>query len=241
MEWRDQGILVSVRPHGETSAIIGVLTRDHGLHVGVVRGGAGRRMTPILQPGAELDVTWRARLEAHIGSFTVEPLASSAAVAMGDRLALAGLNTVTGLLRFSLAEREAHPRLYTQSRALLDMIGDMDHWPLAYLHWEMALLDELGFGLDLSCCAVLGAGANDLSFVSPKSGRAVSRAGAGEWADKLLPLPRCLLEIGEAERDELLQGFDLTGYFLKHHMAPQVAGKPLPEARQRFIDLVARR
>ena len=241
MEWRDQGICLSVRPHGETSAIVEVLTRAHGRHAGVVRGGVSRKMTPILQPGAELDVTWRARLEAHLGSFAVEPLASSAAVAIDDRLALAGLNAVTGLLRYALPEREAHPRLYTQSRALLDMITDLEHWPLAYLHWELALLEDLGFGLDLSGCAVLGSGANDLSFVSPKSGRAVSRAGAGEWADRLLPLPHCLLEIGEATTAELLEGFSITGYFLTHHAASLIAGKPLPEARQRFIDRVARR
>ncbi|QYX58251.1 DNA repair protein RecO [Roseovarius sp. SCSIO 43702] len=241
MDWRDQGILLSVRPHGETSAIIEVLTREHGLHAGVVRGGVSRRMTPILQPGAELDLAWRARLEAHIGAFTVEPLSTSAAVAMGDRLALAGLNAVTALLRFSLPEREAHPRLYEKSRALLDMLGEPEHWPLAYLHWELALLDELGFGLDLTQCAVLGREANDLSFVSPKSGRAVSRKGAGEWADRLLPLPRCLIEIGAAEAGELVQGFAVTGHFLAHHMAPEIVGRPLPDARQRFVDLVARR
>jgi len=241
MDWRDQGILLSVRPHGETSAIIDVLTRSHGRHAGVVRGGVSRRMTPILQPGAELDVTWRARLEAHIGSFTVEPLSTSAALAMEDRLMLAGLNAVTSLLRFSLPEREAHPALYEKSRALLDMLDRPEHWPLAYLHWELALLEELGFGLDLRECAVLGRGANDLSYVSPKSGRAVSRKGAGEWADRLLPLPRCLIEIGAADAEELAQGFAITGHFLAHHMAPEIAGKPLPDARQRFVGLVARR
>jgi len=241
MDWRDQGILLSVRPHGETSAIIDVLTRSHGRHAGVLRGGVSRRMTPILQPGAELDVTWRARLEAHIGSFTVEPLSTSAALAMEDRLMLAGLNAVTSLLRFSLPEREAHPALYEKSRALLDMLDRPEHWPLAYLHWELALLEELGFGLDLRECAVLGRGANDLSFVSPKSGRAVSAQGAGDWADRMLPLPPVLLRQGDAPDHEIAQALQTTGFFLREHLAPMVGNRPLPEARARFVETFLRR
>lgn len=236
MEWRDQGILLSVRPHGESGAIIDVLTPERGRHAGLVRGGASRRLAPVLQPGAQLDLAWRARLEDHLGTFTVEPVRSRAASAMGDRLALAGLNAVTALLLFALPEREAHAALYRRTETLLDLMSERDVWPLAYLHWELALLEEMGFGLDLGACAVRGAGANDLSFVSPRTGRAVSRAGAGDWADRLLPLPPCLLGYGTAPDAEIAEGLALTGHFLHSRLAPQLGNKPLPDARARFVE-----
>ncbi len=240
MDWRDQGILLSSRRHGESAAIIEVFTREHGRHAGVVRGGASRKIAPILQPGAQLDVSWRARLEDHIGSYTVEPLRSRAG-ALADRQALAGLNAVTALLLFTLPDREAHPMLYARSEGLLDLLGDQDLWPLAYLQWELALLEETGYGLDLSTCAVLGHGANDLTYVSPRSGRAVSRAGAGDWADRLLPLPPCLMGQGPAPDHEIAEGFRTTGHFLREHLAPALGNKPLPEARERFVEVFARR
>ncbi len=239
MEWRDQGALLAVRRHGETSAIIEVFTAEHGRHAGVVRGGTSRKITPVLQPGAQLDVTWRARLDEHIGSYNVEPLKSRAAAVMGDRLALIGLNAVTGLLCFCLPEREPHPQLYERTITLLDLLGTSPVWPLAYLRWELALLDEMGFGLDLSCCAVTGS-IDDLAYVSPKSGRAVSVEGAGEWADKLLPLPPSLLGHGRAEPDGISKGLVTTGFFLHNRLAPQLGNRPLPAARQRLIDAIAR-
>lgn len=235
MEWRGQGILLSSRKHGETSAIIEVFTPEQGRHAGVVRGGTSRKTAPILQPGAQLDVVWRARLEDHIGAFTVEPVRSRAAAAMGDRMALAGLNAVTALLSFCLPEREAHPALYARSEALLDLLGQADVWPLAYLQWELALLEEMGYGLDLTACAVTGA-QEGLIYVSPKSGRAVSAGGAGEWADKLLPLPEVLRGEGAAHDAEIAQAFITTGYFLTHHLARNLGDRPLPEARARFVD-----
>jgi DNA repair protein RecO (recombination protein O) len=239
MEWRDEGLLLAVRPHGESAAIIEVFTEAHGRHAGVVRGGASRRIAPILQPGAQLDVTWRARLEEHIGSFTVEPVRSRAAAALADRRALAGLSAVTALLAFCLPERAAHPALYRRSVALMDLLPEAELWPLAYLRWELALLEEMGFGLDLSACAVTGA-TEGLAFVSPKSGRAVTRAGAGGWADRLLPLPPCLLGEGEAADAEVALALATTGHFLHHHLAPQIGERPLPQARQRFVDLLSR-
>lgn len=239
MDWRDNGILLNVRRHGETSAIIDVFTEEHGRHAGVVRGGTSRKIAPILQPGAQLDLAWRARLEDHIGTFQVEPLRSRAAAAMGSRLALAGLNAVVALVLFCLPEREAHGALYTRTERLLDLLGQDDLWPLAYLRWELALLEEMGFGLDLSACAVTGA-REGLAYVSPRSGRAVSAQGAGEWAARLLPLPEVLLGRGAAPADEIAQGFDLTGYFLRNRLAEGLVHKPLPEARQRFVDLANR-
>ncbi len=172
MEWRDQGALLSVRRHGETSAIIEVFTAAHGRHAGVVRGGTSRKIAPIMQPGAQLDVTWRARLDEHLGAFTVEPVRSRAAAVMSDRLALAGLNATCALLAFCLPEREPHPQLYHRTVALLDMLGQTEAWPLAYLRWELSLLDEMGFGLDLTRCAVTGvAGRSDLCVAQNGPGR----------------------------------------------------------------------
>ncbi|MFK7938471.1 MAG: DNA repair protein RecO [Roseovarius sp.] len=236
MEWRDTGILLSSRTHGESSAIIEVFTPSRGRHAGVVRGGASRKQAPVLQPGAQLDLAWRARLEDHLGTFSAELMRSRAVASMGDRLSLAGLNTVTALLLFALPEREAHGRLYQHTETLLDLLGQPDVWPLAYLRWEMALLEEMGFGLDLSSCAVNGARANDLSYISPRTGRAVSRAGAGEWVDKLLPLPECMLGQGPAPDTDIVEALRVTGHFLHTRLAPELGHKPLPEARTRFIE-----
>jgi len=239
MDWRDEGTLLSVRKHGETSAIIEVFTASHGRHAGVVRGGTSRKIAPVLQPGAQLDVAWRARLEEHLGSFTVEPLKSRAAAVMGDRAALAGLNAMTALLAFALPEREPHPRLYERSVAMFDLLGKTDAWPVAYLQWERALLEELGFGLDLTECAVTGA-REDLVFVSPKSGRAVSADGAGAWADRLLPLPAELLGVVTGDLAGLADGLRTTGHFLVHGLAHSLGDKPLPEARARLVDMLSR-
>ena len=240
IEWRDQGILLSARKHGETSAIIDVFTPTQGRHAGVVRGGTSRKVAPVLQPGAQLDVTWRARLDEHIGSFQVEPVRSRAAAAMGDRLALAGLNAVTALLAFCLPEREPHSALYLRSEQLLDLLDQSDLWPLAYLQWEMQLLTELGYGLALDVCAVTGS-SDDLAYVSPKTGRAVSRAAAGEWVDRLLPLPPVLRNEGESADTEIAQALQTTGYFLTEKLAKDLGDKPIPEARGRFVETFQRR
>ncbi|MFC2969389.1 DNA repair protein RecO [Acidimangrovimonas pyrenivorans] len=238
MDWRDEGVLLSVRRHGESAAIIEVFTPGHGRHAGVVRGGASRKLAPVLQPGAQLDLSWRARLEDHLGAFTVEPLRGRAAGLLSDRLALAGLNALCALLGFALPEREPHPALYAASVAMFDALAE-EGWPLAYLRWEMLLLEEMGFGLDLSSCAVTGS-RDDLAYVSPRSGRAVSREGAGDWAPKLLPLPLCLLGQGPASAAEIAEGLRLTGHFLGHHLAPALGNRPLPEARNRLVAALMR-
>ncbi|PIE13646.1 MAG: DNA repair protein RecO [Rhodobacterales bacterium] len=240
MEWREQGILLGVRRHGETSAIIDMFTETHGRHAGVVRGGTSRKIAPILQPGAQLDVSWRARLEEHLGSFTVEPVRSRAAAVMGSRLSLAGLNAVAAMLLFCLPEREVHGRLYRQTEQLLDLLGQDDLWPLAYLRWELAVLEEMGFGLDLGTCAVTGTG-EGLEFISPRTGRAVSRAGAGEWVNRLLPLPAALVGKGNGADADVAQAFDVTGHFLREKLAGELVHKPLPEARDRFVARFKRR
>lgn len=238
MEWRDEGALLSVRPHGESAAIIEVFTSRHGRHAGVVRGGTSRRIAPTLQPGAQLDVTWRARLDDHIGTFTVEPLRARTAL-LTDRLALAGMNAVCALLRVALAEREPHDMLWRATMPLLDALDRGADWPPDYLRWELLLLEEIGFGLDLSTCAVTGA-RDDLVYVSPRTGRAVSRAGAGDWANRLLPLPQVLMGQGSGTPTEIAAGLALTGHFLNRELGPMLNGRPLPEARARLLDLLAR-
>ncbi|MFT3690561.1 DNA repair protein RecO [Paenirhodobacter sp.] len=237
MDWQDEGTILSTRPHGETSVIVDAFTARHGRQAGVVRGGVSRRMAAMLQPGSHVALRWRARLEDHLGSFTVEPLASRAG-AMADRMALLGLNAVCAMVGFALPERAPQPGLYAATEPLFDVIGQaVEGWPLDYLHWEVSLLDELGYGLDLSRCAVTGT-RDDLAYVSPRTGRAVSRAGAGDWAPRLLPLPVCLLGQGPASWDDIVAGLRLTGHFLAafardHH-------RRLPEARNRLIDAIAR-
>ncbi|MCH2076803.1 MAG: DNA repair protein RecO [Rhodobacteraceae bacterium] len=235
MEWRDEGVLLVARPHGEGSAIIEVLTATHGRTAGVVRGGASRKMAPHLQPGAQLDVTWKARLEDHLGSYTVEPIRSRAATLMSDRRALLGLQSVCGLLSRLLPEREEAPDLYQDTTQLFDLMAATDAWPLAYLRWELSLLETLGYGLDLSTCAVTGA-TEGLVYVSPKSGRAVSEKGAGEWASKLLPMPKALLPGQEGPDSEISEGLETTGFF----MAKALGDREAPDARRRLRDLLAR-
>ncbi len=238
MEWRDQGALIGTRPHGESAAIVSVLTAAHGLHSGVVRGGGSRRMAAVLQPGAQVDVTWRARLDDQIGTMGIEPVRSRAVI-LDDGAALAGLNALCALILMALPEREPHPALYAASTGLMDRLAGGGDWPAAYLRWELLLLEEIGFGLDLNRCAVTGA-REGLEFVSPRSGRAVSRAGAGDWADRLLPLPQALLGQGPASPAELAQGLAITGHFLTRDLGHALHGRALPAARARLVELLTR-
>jgi len=238
MEWRDEGALLSVRPHGESAAIIEVFTAEHGRHAGVVRGGTSRRIAPVLQPGAQVQVVWRARLDDHIGSFTVEPLRSRVAL-LSDRLSLAGMNAVCAMLRNALPEREAHPLLWRATMPLLDAMDRGADWPTDYLRWELLLLEEIGFGLDLASCAVTGA-RDDLAYISPRTGRAVSRQGAGDWASRLFPLPQVMMGQGKGTTAEIMDGLAVTGHFLGRELAPLSNGRSLPEARVRLLELLAR-
>ncbi|MEM1236021.1 MAG: DNA repair protein RecO [Pseudomonadota bacterium] len=235
MEWRDEGVLLSARRHGESAAIIEVLTATHGRTAGVVRGGASRKMTPHLQPGTQLDVTWKARIEDHLGTFTVEPVRSRAASLLGDALGLSGLQSVTALLAVLLPEREEAGALYGDTVQLLDLMIATDAWPLAYLRWELSLLDTLGYGLDLTRCATTGA-TEGLRYVSPRSGRAVSEAGAGEWAARLLPLPQAMLPGHEGPNSEIAEALGTTGYFL----SKALGDRDQPEARRRLVQALAR-
>ncbi|MFT3974535.1 MAG: DNA repair protein RecO [Amaricoccus sp.] len=242
MDWRDEGILISARRHGESAAIVELLTRAHGRHAGVVRGGAGRRLAPVLQPGARLAVDWSARLEEHLGSFRVEPLAPVPAALMADGAALATLASVAALLGATLPERDPHPDLHARTCALVEALGRAPDWPARYAAWELGLLAELGFGLDLARCALTGA-TDDLAFVSPQTGRAASRTAAAPWADRLLPLPAFLRDGWDAPppASEVAAALALTGHFLDARVAPGLPRETLPAARARALDAIRRR
>ncbi len=237
MDWQDDGVVLALRPHGESAAIIEVFTAAHGRHPGVVRGGGSRRMAATLQPGSQVQVAWRARLEEHLGVFSVEPVRARAGV-LADRRALDGLNAVCALLRLGLPERAPHAALWRATVDLLDGLEAGADWPLTYLQWEVLLLEELGFGLDLTVCAVTGTD-SDLAYVSPRSGRAVSRAAAGDWAGRLLPLPVCLSG-GAVTPDGLAQGLAITGHFLARGLAPVLHDGLLPVARGRLVARLGR-
>lgn len=232
MDWQDDGIILSVRKHGESSAIVSVLTREHGRHAGLVRGGAGKRMSGILQPGNRVQASWRARLPDHLGTYTMEPAGAYAAAALGDAPRLAALTSACALIEAALPEREPHPAVLEGLEILLGAIDDDTVWPTIYVKWELGLLQELGFGLDLTACAATGV-TDDLTFVSPRSGRAVSAAAAGPYKERLLPLPGFLLA-GDRDAD-IAAGLRLTGYFLENHVFLH-RDAHLPAARKRLAE-----
>ena len=236
MQWSDDGIVLSARKHGESSAIVQVLTRAQGRHAGLVRGGVGRSKRGVLQPGNEIRATWRARLADHLGNYTVELVRARAGQVMGDALRLAALSSACAVAEAALPEREAHPAAYDGLRLLLEAIELADHWPHIYVRWELGLLGELGFGLDLAACARTGE-VEGLAYVSPRSGRAVTAAAAGQYKQRLLKLPAFLSPQGngEAETDaDVADGLALTGFFLERHvLAPHHIA--LPPARTRFV------
>jgi len=239
MEWRANGILLSVRRHGENAAIIEALTAEHGRHAGLVRGGAGRKLAATLQPGNYLSLRWRARLAENLGTFETELIHSYASDAMADREALATLESMRAVASVLLPER-SETSLFDLTKLLLDVLADASARRIAYSQWEVALLAELGFGLDLRKCAAAGV-TDDLCYVSPKSGCAVSR-GAGEaYADRLLPLP-VFLSTGSNQVDPsaFAQALTMTGYFLEHWAGQPLGLKSLPPARERLLSLARR-
>ena len=234
MDWESEGYIVSVKPHGETSAIVNVFTPDKGLHAGLVRGGRSRRLRPILQAGNKVSVEWRARLSEHLGIFTLEAINTNAAFIMESRSSLAGLNSVCSLLVNTLAERETHANLYQGFEVLLKNFTDIDIWPALYIRFEIALLNALGYGLDFSTCAATGTNDN-LTHVSPRSGRAVSASAAEPYLDKLMILPAFLNGGTSVEMDDLANGFRLSEYFLATRIFHAI-NKDIPAARSRLVE-----
>jgi DNA repair protein RecO (recombination protein O) len=239
MEWSDEGVVLSVRAHGETAAVAELLTRAHGRHLGLVHGGRSRKLRPVLQIGNHVDATWKARLADNLGHFGVELRQGFAAPLMEDAAALAAITSLASLARL-LPERDPHANLFEITLFVLGYLDDPAVWPALLVRWEIALLDELGFGLDLGTCAATG-GTADLIYVSPRSGRAVSAQAGEPYKERLLTLP-AFLRGGPAthvSQADILDGLALTGFFLEARaLAPH--GLAMPEARGRLAGYLRR-
>jgi DNA repair protein RecO (recombination protein O) len=238
MHWSEPGIVLAVRRHGETSLVAHVLTRGHGRHAGLVHGGQGRRGRTVFQVGNTVELTWRARLDEHLGTYAGELAVGHAARVMEDPLRLACLAAAAAMAEAALPEREAHPRAYDGFSDLLEALDHDRDWAPAYARWELALLAELGFGLDLSRCAATGS-TIDLVYVSPKSGQAVSQAAGDVYRARMLPLPAFLISDAQPVREAILDALRLSGFFWEQRVF-QPNGRKLPAARTRFVDRLGR-
>ena len=239
MRWSDEGIVLSARRHGERGLIVHLLTRERGRHAGLVRGGQGPRTRMRYQTGNRLAITWSARLSEHLGYLAGELLRGHAARFIDDRLRLACLSSAASMAESCLPEREPHPRAYAGLNTLLEALDDDRDYAALYVRWELDLLAELGYGLDLSHCAGNGTTEN-LTYVSPRSGQAVSEEAAAPYREKLLRLPRFLLDESiRPDAGDILDGLRLTGFFLDRRvLAPHE--RKIPTARLRFADVLKR-
>lgn len=239
MQWTDDGIVLGTRRHGEANAILEIMTRQHGRHLGLVRGGSGSRLRPVLQPGNSVRATWRARLDEHLGFYTVEGLKLRAGSFLTASHAVYAVTHLAALVRL-LPERDPHGSVYDNLETLLDRIEEPAGVAAHVVRFELHMLSELGFGLDLVSCAATGE-TGDLAYVSPKTGRAVSRQAGEAWHDRLLQLPAFLSEDENAgaSAQDIAQGFSLTGFFLTRHVL-EPRGAQLADARAHFIAAIAR-
>jgi DNA repair protein RecO (recombination protein O) len=241
MEWTDEGIVLGVRRHGESSAIVELLTRGHGRHLGLVRGGSGSRMRPLLQPGNSVRAVWRARLDEHLGTYVIEATRLRAATVLASSHAVYGVTHLAALARL-LPERDPHEDIYDMLDRTLNDFDDIGEAAVHLVKFELAMLAELGFGLDLETCAATGA-TSELIYVSPKSGGAVSRQAGEPWRDKLLRLPPFLRERDDGRNgwsdQDLQDGFELTGRFLLRHVL-EPRGQGHSDARDGFINAVVK-
>ncbi len=262
MDWQDEAIVLAARHYGEHDALLTLLTREHGRHLGLLRGGFSRRQRPVVELGNRLQANWRARLAEQLGNYQVESLQSVAALLLDQPLRLAALASACGVVDSALPEREPHPEIYADLDVLIARLTEdaggmaepsasVDYWLVDYVGWELTLLADLGFGLDLTHCAVTGE-TEDLAYVSPKTGRAVTRAAGRGYHDRLLRLPDFLAQgqVKMPDRADILDGLRLTGHFLERHVFAQTgflaksnspaalaksARGESPPARQRFL------
>ncbi|MBF0247167.1 MAG: DNA repair protein RecO [Alphaproteobacteria bacterium] len=246
MEWRDEGIVLSARRHGETSAIVTLLTREHGCHAGLVKGGFSKRSRAVIEPGNRAHAVWRGRLAEHLGLYALETVHCHGAILLDDGDRLSAMAAALAVAEGALPEREPHGAVFAALEAFLDALEHEDlapepaAWGGLYVKWELGLLRQLGFGLQLNHCAATGV-AGDLVWVSPKSASAVCREAGEPYRDRLLPLPGFLLARGGGAGTvgEVMKGLRLTGYFLDRHLfSPH--GRAMPQARARLVERMAR-
>src|SRR5215470_12719631 len=232
MEWRDTGFVLAARRHGESGVIVELLTAEHGRHAGLVRGGQSPRLRAVLQPSNKVVATWRGRLAEHLGMLSCELVRAHAARFLDDPDRLAALAAATAIIAAALPEREPQPEVFVAFEDLIEALDSGTDWLARYIGWERDLLAALGFGLDLGRCAVTGV-TTDLAYVSPRTGRAVSRSAGLPYHDKLLGLPEFLWRDAQSDRRQIILGLKLTEHFLIHHVfLPQ--GRTLPAARLRL-------
>jgi DNA repair protein RecO (recombination protein O) len=235
MDFEDDAFILSARPHGETGAIVEMLTQRHGKYAAHVAGAASRRVKPFLQAGARVSVSFRARTSDQLGSATLEPTGEGPSSLFDDRTALAGLSAAAAVAAGALPEREPHPGAFLGFEALVGVLGAAEIWPAVYVRFEAGLLADLGFGLDLSRCAVTGS-LDDLIYVSPRTGRAVSATAGADYRDRLLTLPPFLLSAqGGLTAGDVAAGLALTGHFLERFVFSPL-NRPLPPARHWLLD-----
>jgi len=235
MEFEDDAFVLSARAHGETGAIVELLTAHHGKYAAHVAGGASRRLRPFLQPGARALVRFRARVSDQLGSASLEPVGEGPSALFDDALALAGLSAAAAVAAGALPEREPHPGAFLAFEALQAALVHPDIWPAVFVRFEAGLLQDLGFGLDLSKCAATGS-MDDLIYVSPRTGRAVSRTAGEPYKDRLLALPPFMLSSqSRLQPGDVRAGLDLTAHFLEAFVFAPL-NRPLPPARLWLID-----
>ncbi len=234
--WTDKGLIIALRPHGEGGAVVSILTENHGRHAGYVHGAQSSKKRAMLEIGTDVAIDWQARTSDQLGTYKLEQIKNWSGAVIDHSHRLSSLLSACHLCELALPEREKHTELYHGTCALFEMLPQ-DIWGEAYVMWEIALLGELGFAIDLSTCAA-GGDSEDLIYISPKTGRAVSREGGAAYKDKLLPLPDFLKKNNHGSNllgteEDLLTGLNLTGYFLEHIVFAQHS-KGIPEARLRF-------
>lgn len=238
MDFADEAFVLAARAHGDTGVVVELLTAEHGRRAAYVAGGASRRMKPFLQPGARVQAEYRARTSDHLGAARLEPMGQGPSALFDDPLALTGLSAAAAVAQGALPEREPHPGAFLAFEALMTAFAVPEVWPAVFVRFEAGLLEDLGFGLDLSRCAATGS-TDDLVWVSPRTGRAVSAGAGAPYADKLLVLPPFMLGAQAGLRDgDVKAGFDLTGHFLEQFVFHPL-NRPLPPARVWMLDKLA--